>query len=68
MIKYYSYVIGAVKRPKATLEGKFSGMGIVQPEALMDRVGDQKTAEALARKANYGLTANTQESYKKGGC
>ena len=36
----------------------------MKPEALMNRVKDQKTAEALAKKANYGLAANTQESYK----
>ena len=30
----------------------------------MGRVKDAGTAEALARKANYGLTINTHESYK----
>ena len=51
-------------RPKATVDGKFSSKGIVKAEALMTRVKDKKIAEALAKKANYGLAANTQESYK----
>ena len=35
----------------------------MKPEALMNRVRNQKTAEALAKKANYGLAASTHDSY-----
>lgn len=44
--------------------GKFNGVGLVKPEALMARVRNKDTAEALARKANYGLAASTKESYQ----
>ena len=44
--------------------GKFNGVGLVKPEALMARVRNRDTAKALAKKANYGLAANTKESYQ----
>ena len=62
LVNYNIYIAG-VSRPKATLGGKFSEKGLVKPEALMTRVRHQKTAEALAKKANYGLAANTHDSY-----
>ena len=36
----------------------------MKPEALMAKVKSRETAEALARKANYGLAENTKESYR----
>ena len=43
---------------------KFSGEGLVRPEALVSKVKCKETAEALARKANYGMAASTKESYR----
>ena len=36
----------------------------MRPEALVSKVKCKETAEALARKANYGLASNTKESYR----
>jgi site-specific recombinase XerC len=44
--------------------GKFSGKGLVRPEALLKRVQSRETAAALARKANYGLARSTQDTYQ----
>ena len=44
--------------------GKFSGEGLVKPEALLYRVGSLRTAQALAKKANHGYASSTQESYQ----
>lgn len=57
-------VVGLVKRPKATMVGKFSGEGLVRPEVLLSRVGNLRTAQALAKKANHGYSSSTQESYQ----
>ena len=43
---------------------KFNGEGLVKPEALLAKVKRKETAEALARKANYGLASSTKESYR----
>ena len=51
-------------RPVAATYGKFSERGLVKPEALLSKIRNARTAEALAKKANFGLSANTHESYK----
>jgi site-specific recombinase XerD len=53
-----------VVRPKESAASKFSGVGLVRAEALMPKLRSQKTAEALARKANFGLASTTHETYK----
>ena len=51
-------------RPVAAPYGKFSERGLVKPEALLSKIRNARTAEALSKKANFGLSANTHESYK----
>ena len=43
---------------------KYSAKGMVRKEALYGRVRNPKTAEALAKKANFGLSKNTWETYQ----
>ena len=58
------YYAGSVLRPTATARQKFSGKGLVKAEALIPRLKSQRTAEALAKKANFGLSLNTHKSYQ----
>ena len=55
---------GARIQPEATARGKFSNKGLVTASAFLSKVKNVKTAEALASKANFGLTANTHKTYQ----
>ena len=50
--------------PVQSTRQKFSSKGLVSKEALYGRVKNPKTAEALAMKANFGLSKNTWATYQ----
>ena len=46
------------------VKGKYSNEGLVTASVFANKVSNLKTAEALASKANFGITKNTKNTYQ----
>ena len=51
-------------KPTISTKQKFSTAGLVEMEALLGKVKNPKTAQALADKANFGLSQKTWSTYQ----